>query len=226
MPADLQDRAVQAVELAQGAGADEAWATASQGRDVEFGYRDGALEKVKDTTSRSLAVQVYADGRYSSHTTTDLNPDRLQSFVSEAVAITRALEPDQFRMITPAALFAGRPETDLDLVDARVAAIDREQRLEWCQALDAGTTHHERVISATAGIYDGSQTSASASSNGFSGSHESTYCWYGSSVTMMDRDERRAEDGYYVGGVHVGALPEASEVATIALERTLARLGA
>ncbi len=63
------------------------------------------------------------------------------------------------------------------------------------------------------------------SSNGFRGTHESTYCWYGSSVTMMDYGDRRAEDGYYVGGVHVGALPAAAEVATTALERTQARLG-
>ena len=60
MSADLQNRAVQAVELAKAAGAAEAWATASQGRDVEFEYRDGALEKVKDTTSRSLNINVYA----------------------------------------------------------------------------------------------------------------------------------------------------------------------
>ena len=40
--------------------------TGAKSRDVEFNYRDGALEKVKDTTSRMLAVQVYANGRFSS----------------------------------------------------------------------------------------------------------------------------------------------------------------
>ena len=84
MRADLKGQAAHAVELAQKAGAEDAWATASQSRNVEFEYRDGALEKVKDTTSQSLAIQVYADDRYSSHQTTDLNPDRLGGFVSEA----------------------------------------------------------------------------------------------------------------------------------------------
>ena len=68
-------------------------------------------------------------------------------------------------------------------------------------------------------------TTASASSNGFSGTHESTYCWYGSQVTLMDRGDRRASDGYYVGGAHLAALPAAGEVARIALDRALARLG-
>jgi PmbA protein len=226
MLADLEKRAVQAVELTQESGADEAWATARQGRDVEFEYRDGALEKVQDTTSRNLAIKVYADGRYSTHTTTDLNPDRLQSFIAEAVAITRALEPDPSREITPAELFANRPTDDLELVDAEVQKIDREQRLLWCKELDEVATNHERVISATGGVYDGSQMSASASSNGFTGSQESTYCWYGSSITLKDQGERRASDSFYVGASHLGKLPAADEVARVALERSLSRLDA
>ncbi len=224
MSADLINQAAQAVELAKAAGAADAWVTSSQSRDVEFEYRDGALEKVKDTTSRSLGVQIYANGRYSSHRTTDLHPERLGSFVSEAVAITRALEPDQYRVITPAELFANRPTDDLDLVDGTVAELDRDQRLKWCQALDQASTGHERVISATAGVYDGTQMSASASSNGFVGSQQSTYCWFGSSVTLKDQGERRAEDGFYAGGAHVADLPDATAVGQMSLDRALSRL--
>ncbi len=97
MSVDLKARAAQAVELAQKAGAEDAWSTVSQSRDVQFEYRDGSLEKVKDTTSQSLGVRIYASGRYSSHSTTDLNPERLQDFIAEAVAITAALEPDEYR---------------------------------------------------------------------------------------------------------------------------------
>ena len=224
MPADLRNQAMHAVELAQKAGASDAWATAAQSRDVEFEYRDGALEKVKDTTSRALSIQVYADGRYSSHQTTDLKSDRLESFVAEAVAITRALEPDEYRQITPEELFANQPTDDLDLVDLTIAELDRDQRLEWCQALDAASRDHERVISATAGVYDGTQTSASASSNGFAGTQQSTYCWFGSSVTLKDEGDRRAEDWFYAGGAHVADLPDAAEVGGEALDRTLSRL--
>ena len=226
MPAKLQDQAIAAVELARRGGADEAWATASQNRDVEFEYRDGALEKVKDTTSQGLAVQIYADGRYSSHQTTDLDPERLGAFVQEAVAITRALEPDEFRAITPEELFANRPTDDLDIVDSQVAALDREQRMSWCQALDESTHTHERVISATSGVYDGKQRSASASSNGFLGTQESTYCSFGASVTLKDKGERRASDGFYAGGPHIADLPDAQEVGDVALQRALSRLDA
>jgi PmbA protein len=226
MSVDLMSQAERAVELAKSAGADEATASLSQSRDVTFEYRDGALEKVKDTTSQGLAIQVYAKGRYSSHQTTDLKPDRLKSFVAEAVAITRALEPDEFRQITPAELFRDRPDVDLDLVDPAVAEISRDQRLAWCEAIDAVATDHEKVISATAGVYDGSSQSAQVSSNGFSGTQQSTYCWYGSSITLRDTGDKRAEDGFYVGGQHIATLPDASSVASTALQRVLSRLDA
>lgn len=224
MSVDLTSRAQQAVELAKTAGADEVAANIRQSRDVTFEYRDGALEKVKDTTSQGLAIQVYAAGRYSSHQTTDLNPERMQSFIAEAVAITRALEPDEYREITPEELFRDRPDVDLDLVDPMIAEISREQRLAWCEAIDGVATDHEKVISATAGVYDGTSQSASVSSNGFSGTRQSTYCWYGSEITLRDQGDKRAEDSFYVGGQHIETLPEATFVAKTALERVLGRL--
>jgi PmbA protein len=224
MRPDLAAQAAEAVELSLAAGADDVFAFAAQSRDVEFSYRDGALEKVKDATSRSLSVELYVDGRYSSHQTTDLDPDRLRDFLTEAVAITRALEEDSFRRITPAELYAGRSDVALDLVDSAVAQLDRDRRLEWCAALDAATRTHERVISATAGVYDGTVTSAAASSNGFSGSRRSTYCWLGSNVTLKDRGDRRASDSFYAGRTHVGDLPATQGIGETALERALVRL--
>jgi len=206
------------------AGADDAWATAAQSRNVEFNYRDGALEKVKDTTSRMLAIEVYANGRYSSHQTTDLNPERLGGFLEEAVAITRALEPDPQREVTSPDLFANRPNVDLDLIDGTVQTLDRDQRMAWCEVLDDNARQHERVISATSAVYDGTQTTASASSNGFSGTEESTYCWLGANVTLSDRGDRRAADGFFAGSPHVEDVPDAAMVASTALARALVRL--
>src|SRR5690606_41587254 len=136
-------------------------------------------------------------------------PDRLRAFIREAVALTRALEPDEYRMITPPELYAGRPDAELDLVDPAVGALEREQRLAWCAALDEAARAHPQVISATAGIYDGTARSSAASSNGFTGSRQATYCWLGSSVTLEDRGDRRAEDAFYAGGAHIDDLPEA-----------------
>jgi PmbA protein len=225
MSLDLKARAAHAVELAQNAGAEDAWSTVSQSRDVHFEYRDGKLEKVKDTTAQNLGIRIYANGRFSNHATTDLNPDRLQDFIAEAVAITAALEPDEYRRITPESLFRGRPGDELDLVDASVKALEREQRIAWCKALDGAAHQHKDVISATSGVYDGTQRSASASSNGFLDEQHSTYCWFGAFVTLRDGGDKRAEDGFYAGGAHVADLPDPEETGRRALARTVSRLG-
>ena len=112
---------------------------------MEFEYRNGKLEKVKDSTSQGLALRIYADGRYSAHSTTDLEPGpAAQASSREAVAITRALEPDAYRKITPAELFresaAGGPRPRRRRL---CRTLDRDQRMRWCAALDAQRGDHD-----------------------------------------------------------------------------------
>lgn len=226
MSAELLDKAAKAVDMLQASGADEAWASVTQVREVEFNYRDGELEKVQDTTAQGMVVQVYANGRYSMHQTTDLHEARLQGFLNEAVAITGALEPDPSRQITPAELFAERPTRALELLDSQVATLDRDQRIAWCVAMDDTARDHERVISATSRVRTGAQVEAAVSSNGFSGTEEATHCILSSNVTLRDRGDRRAADGFAAVARHVSDIPEASVIGTTALERALVRLDA
>lgn len=221
----LKALAEQAVGMAKEAGATDAWSSVSRSRSVDLSYRDGKLEKTQEATSRGLELRVYADGRYSTHSTSDLRPERLRAFVADAVGLTRALQPDPFRFIPDPALFAGRSTADLQTVDAALAALTAEDRLSICKDLDAATRASDRVISATSWVSDGHAASAAASSNGFSGTHEQTWLWYGSDVSVRDEGDKRPEEGDYVGGHHREGLPSASEVGRRSLEMALKRLG-
>ncbi len=226
MPAELLERVQQTVEVGKQAGADDVFATLSRSRTVEFSWRDGALEKVEDTTSRSLVVRLFVQGRYSSHTTTDLDPDRVSAFVGQALALTRALESDRQRTITPPELYAGRTGRELELLDPDVQALSRDQRLAWCETMDAVAHGHSSVISATAVVSDGHSQEAAASSNGFSAVSAASLCWLGSQVTLRDQAQRRAEASFYAGARHLSDLPDAEQVARQALGRAVLRLGA
>lgn len=222
---ELGNRAKQAVDMALSAGAQDAWADAGRGRSVEYGWRDGKLEKVQENVSRSIGISLYVDGRFSTHSTTDLRPEALSRFVAEAVALTRALQPDPFRKIPDPALFADRPSVDLKLTDASAATLTREQRIEWLQALDQGLHANERVISATAGVQDSHSLAASASSNGFFGTEESTSVWYGGEVTIRDESEARPEGWMWAGSRGLQGLPTPDQIAATALKDAMARLG-
>lgn len=222
----LQRGAEQAVDIARQAGAEHAWATTSHSREVEYEYRDGKLEKVKDATSQGLSLKIYRQGRYASYGTTDLREAVLADFIREAVVMTGALQPDEYRKITPEELFANRPQVDLQLIDPGIMTLTREQRLDWCRELDERTRNDERLISASSAVYDGNSLSVSVSSNGFSGSSEATYLWLGSQLTYRDRGDRRASAGFFAGGPQSADLPGLDKIADTAIERVRARLGA
>ncbi len=225
MPDQLLERAQQAVELCKAAGADECWSSANRHRAVEFTTRDGTLEKVQENTSRGLSVQIYAEGRYSTHNTTDLRPENLQAFIDEAVALTRALQPDPHRLIPDPSLFEGRSDVALDLVDPTLGEVTQQQREAWCKAMDEAGGAHDKVISATSTVQDDHYLSAAASSNGFSGTKEETGIWFVSQVSLQGEGEKRPSNYDYCGGQFVADLGDPAGVGTRALERALARLG-
>ena len=222
---ELLVRAQQAIESALAAGADEAFAGASRKRTVETSVRDGELERVQENTSRKLGLQVYAEGRYSTHSTTDLRPAQLQAFVEDAVALTRALEPDPHRSLPEPVLYEGRAEVDLELVDPELSGFDQERRTSWTVEMNEAVASQDEVISATSGVYDDHVYRAAASSNGFAGTREATSIWTGTEVTLQGEGERRPEDWMWVGGRHAGGLPSAVDVSIEALARARARLG-
>ncbi len=224
MKEELLSLSAAAVEAAKAAGAGDAWAGASRSRTVEFQVRDGTLEKVSEATSQGLGLELWVDGRYSSHRTTDLRPEALERFAREAVELTRHLQPDPFRQIPDPALFEGRPQVDLDLVDSGVASMSREDREELCRQQNQQLAGQDKVISATSGTNDGHSVSASVSSNGFSGTHEETWLWLGSEVTLDDGDSR-PEGWMWGGGPHRAQAPSADAVAAETMKRARDRLG-
>ncbi len=222
---DLLKSAHDAVAMAKRAGANDVWAGVARSRSVSFTYRDGTLEKVEDSTSRGLSLRLYVDGRYSSHGTTDLEPARLESFVREAVAVTRALQPDPHREITDPSLFANRPDDELERVDPAIAELGRDKREAWCKTMDELAHADDRVISAECGVFSGHSESASASSNGFAGTAEGDYAGYSTSVTVREDADKRPEGSYYAVGRFLDELPGPEEIAREALKRALDRIG-
>ncbi len=222
---ELLQSATAAVEMARKAGAQDAWASLSRDRSVSYTYRDGKIEKVEESTSRGLGISLYVDGRYSSHSTTDLRPERLQSFITEAVALTRALQPDPHRKIPDPSLFKDRPTTDLERNDPAVARITREQREAWCAEMDARAHADKRVISAESGLFSGESQGASASSNGFTGTWDGGYVGYNCSATVREGEDKRPEGSASAVGRWLAGLPEPGKIADKALGRALERLG-
>ncbi len=61
---ELLDRAKAAVDLALKNGADGVWASTWSSRSTECHVRSGKLEKMQQSNSRALSLELYVDGRY------------------------------------------------------------------------------------------------------------------------------------------------------------------
>lgn len=221
---DLLEESQAAVARAREAGADDAVASFSTGRSVEYVYRDGQVEKVQESTSKRLTVELYADGRYSAHATSDLRPGPLGKFLADAVALTRVLEVDPHRVIPDPALYEGRADVDLDLVDPSIATMDRDQCLALLGEMDTAAHGDPAVISAASHLQFSSSESARASSNGFAGVDRRTAIVNMCEVTIAD-GEKRPEAYAYGYAAHRDGIPGAAELGELTLERALGRRG-
>jgi PmbA protein len=224
MANSLLHSAQQALDFAKRFGASDAWSSISRNHSVNFEMRNGTLEKVEDSTSRGLSIRLWVDGRYSAHSTNDLRSQSLESFVKEAVAVTRRLQEDPYRVIPDPALFAGRSAIDLDLVDPAINQVSREQRLEMLRTMYQRIEGQDKVLSTTSSVSTSENESAAASSNGFSGSYSTTGMFVYTEV-VMDEDGKRPEEAFFGGGHHRDELPKLEEVADTALQLVRNRLG-
>ncbi len=225
MREELLEQAKLAVELGLKAGADEVVAGVNWGRSLSYEWRDGRLETVQESISRQLGLAVYVDGRFSTCSTNDLDPARLKRFAEDTVELTRCLEVDPHRHITPPKLYEGRSTADLDLVDATMGDLTREQRIEWCKEMDDVARAVTGIVAAENEVSDSHSVSARASSNGFAGTSEGTSAHMYTKASALD-GEKRPESYYYMAAIHMRDLGTAREIAEEATRRTLARVGA
>lgn len=225
MADELLQRAQTAIEMALRSGADGAWASTAASRNTSCELRNGELEKVQESNSRRLSLALYVDGRYFTHNTSDIRPDRLQGFVEEAVALTRALEPDPHRQLPDPTLYEGAVTEGLEAEDPSLAKLDINRRIELCQEMNARTRGKPKVLSSTSSANDGRWESAAVSSNGFEGRFTATWVGLYTNVTLRDEGDRRPEAGMGATTRHFADLPQTTWIGDEALQQAEARLG-
>lgn len=221
----LLEEARRALDIAKRLGADDAAIRVAEGRSTEFVYRDAALEKVQDSATKVLGVALYVDGRYSNHQSNDLRAESLESFLTDAIALTRALEPDPHRRLPDPTLYEGRTDKDLDLWDPALVDLDRDTAMRWLADMDAAAHEDATVISSASQLIVGHSVMARVSSNGFEGTRRGTSATTFTEVTVKDEGDKRPEAYAWAAGRHLRDLGEPVEIAQRALQRALRRKG-
>lgn len=228
MNKDMYDLAEWAIKTVQAAGAKDCRASIQSQRFVEVSYRKRQPENIKEASQRGLVIEIYVEGRYSSQSTSDLRKDALKDFLSNAVAATRLLAEDPYRTLPDPKYYEGRAKLDLGIRDVSYEVISSSDRHAMVKAIEDACLDKggPKVISVTAGQYDGHSEEVVLTSNGFEGYRESTIFGAGAEVTVQDEGDRRPNGHSSAAAVKRSGLPAPDEIGALAAQRTLDLLGA
>jgi PmbA protein len=228
MNKELFDLANWAVETAKTAGAAASRAGISRERSVEISYRERKPENIKEASKRTLNVDIFVDGRYSSQSTSDLRKDALKKFISDAVAMTRLLAEDPIRTLPDPKYCQSRANVDLKMNDPDYSNYTAEDRHAVAKAVEEACLQAggDKVISVTSSVQDGFNESVLLASNGAEGYQSATYYVAGAEMTAQDKGDRRPNGYHFLVTVRRKDLPKPEAIGTEAAKQTLELLGA
>lgn len=216
------------IALAKKAGAQEASARAYRVRDVSLDFRDGKVERITESTTRGVNIQLFADGRFSAVSTSDLRPDALQTFIRDSVVLAKTIAADPFRGLPDPTLYKGQAAVDLQLEDPKYPAVTADEGRKAAKAVHDGARAAKgsaALLSIESSFTSNLVENWMVASNGFSGASRGTSFFLSANASAKDSDGRRPESGDYGGARFWGSMPDAAALGASAARRTIERLG-
>ncbi len=223
---DYEKFAMQIVEKARRAGADEADVYLSHGRESEVSIRMGEIEILKSAGSRGLGLRVFAGNRLGFAYTTDFTDAAIDEFVRRTLALSAETSVDEFNGLPQ--LDKGFSAPNLDLFDPKLAGIGTDWKIETAKKMEkAAMAYDKRITNSNgAGVYDGDGTTVLANSNGIVASYSSTYCYLVCQPVADDVEGKKQTNYWYTFKHFYDELEDPEEIAIIAAQRCVRQLGA
>lgn len=228
-PDELASYAEASVALARKAGASSALALIERRREVRVTWRDGALDKATEATTRQLTLRVYADGRYLRVATGDLSLATLRPLIADAVATAKLLQPDGGGGVWPAPYYRSGAPADLQLADPSQPGLSlaaRRHRLAEEDAAARRAAASAAIASVTVEGTDSLVEQCFAASNGATGTQNMTRFTLAVDVTAHDGSARLVDGETEAIARFLADLPSAGALGRLAATRALARRGA
>ena len=135
---------------AQKSGANDTAVNVLLSRNIKVQHRGKKIDKLTEATENSLKLSVYANNRYSSHTTNDLDKNALSKFIEEAVSMTKYLSEDKYRALPDPKYYENRKDIDLQIYDPDYESVTSENRVALTRDMEATAMGiSEKVVACT-----------------------------------------------------------------------------
>ncbi len=198
-----------------------------------YSLRNGILEKVTHNGDRSLMFCIFKGGRFGTFSINRLDPEQIDAFIREAVAMVSMLAPDPFRKLPSPERLAKDATTGLEtgLYDPAYATMTPEKRLEL--ALQASYYRTERsaekseysIISEETEYSDSLSDLLVLDSGGLEARHLESSFEIGCEYTIQGSDGNKYSGYWWDSSPSLGKL-QVGGICRKALERAAAQIGA
>jgi len=204
-------------------GADEVEATVSDGREFSVDVRRGSIENLVEAGSRYLSFRVIKDRKTAHATSSDLQDETLRRLVSNAVRRAALGNRDEYAGLP--SLSSERVDIpSLRLFDAEVPKLETAQKIRLALETERIALEDKRITNSHGASFITSEvTTVLASSNGFVGSYDQTFCSLSVGLQAGETDER-VEDCWVSVDRFLKNLESPETVAKKAVERTVRQL--
>lgn len=223
-PLELASRLI---ELAKDAGAEQADAVSVSSTDSSTTVRLQQVEKVSESTSRSVGLRVIVGGRQAVVSTSDVTDSALAETVQTALELARVSEPDPYAGLADPSQQA-RNAPPLGLFDEDIPTVDGDERRERALACEQAALDADERIGNSGGATFGTRVSTFAlvDSNGFAGAYTGTSASMWVEVMAQEADGQLRNAGWQTSSRQLHRLDTPGDVGREAAARALRQLGA
>ena len=205
-------------------GAQQASVRISNSRSSSVEVRDEKIDKLEQAIESGLTIRLFVDKKYSEHSTNRLKKEELARFIEQAIEGTRFLAEDEFRTLPEPDLYYKGGNNDLQTIDSDFGNVDPQKKIDLAFAVEKEVLgKDERLISVSAGYYDGFDERVLVTSNGFEGDGANSQFGLYSSVSVKSGDAR-PESSWSESSIFFDKLKK-ENVGITALKRATNKIG-
>ena len=219
--------AARLLELAKSAGADQADAVAVSSTNASTSVRKQQIEKVSESTARSVGLRVIVGGRQATVSTSDVSDAALVETAQVALDLARVSEPDPYAgLVDPNEQARNAPP--LALFDEQIPGVDGEYRLAQALACEESALGADgRIVNSGGATFSTNFSNfALVDSNGFAGAYADTSASMWVEVMAQEEDGQLRNAGWSTSERSLHRLDSPGDVGREAAARALRQLGA
>lgn len=233
MTADEMKRfAERTVQNALAAGAATAEATMLQRMEFTAEVRKGAIEKLIESVSSTIDIELSVDRRKALVSSSDLSTDSVAALINEGVELAKVMDRDEYFALPDTAELGAAP-VELAIFDEASAAMPPEEKIASALELERNALRMDRRIIPDGSVFSNSSMSLTfANSLGFCDAYRRTSHTLALSCAVEDRPEngenieKRQSSYWYSTAIRARDLEPLEEIASKAVSRTLRKIGA